>query len=189
MNRKLCILLYMVFLAACLSVSCKTAELGFKVMDINGMIYDFSNRPVPFYEISIGGRHKSTTDINGRFTLSKVPAGIYTITGYKKGFETCSEEVIIKDQGQIIYIRIPSQNQLLDMVDETLTANNYDLAGELAERAYQIDKNNIEMLFYYATIKFRQHEYDRAITFLETAKKFGSRDLYIDKFLTLLKEL
>ena len=188
MNKRINAFLGILFFAVLL-ISCKTAEFGFKVTDISGMIYDFSNRPVAHCEISLGRRYKSTTDINGRFTLAKVAYGTYTITGDKNGFETYSDKVIIKDPGQIIYIRIPSQNQLLDLVDEALGANNFTLAEETVERAYHIDNNNIEMLFYYAVVKFRQHEYDRAISLLETAKKLGSRDLYIDKFLTLLKEL
>ena len=166
--------------------SCKTAELGFKVTNINGMIYDFNNRPVAHCEISLGWRYKSTTDINGRFTLPKVAFGTYTVTAHKNGYETYSDKVIIKDPGQIIYIRIPSQNQLLRLVDEALVANNYPLAEETVIRAHQIDAHNIETLFYYAVVKFRQNEYDRAILFLETAKSLGAKDLYIDKFLTIL---
>jgi hypothetical protein len=188
MNKRMKNLLYFLFLTVVL-VSCKTAELGFKVTNVSGMIYDFSNRPVPQCEISLGWWHKSTTDINGRFTLPKIAYGTYTVTGKKNGFEVYSDKVIINDTGQIIYIRIPSQNQLLNMVDEALTANDFTLAEETVQRAYQIDKNNIETLFYYATVKFRQREYCEAVKFLEAAKNLGSRDLYIDKFLTLLKEL
>ena len=186
MNKRIKSLLCLCILVVLLA-SCKTAELGFKVINVSGMIYDFSNRPVQHCEVSLGWWHKTTTDINGRFTLPKVGYGTYTVTGKKNGFETYSEKIIIKDPGQIIYIRIPSQNQLLNLVDEALTAGNFTLAEETAERAYQIDKNNVEMLFYYATVKFRQREYDNAVHFLEAAKNLGSRDVYIDKFLTQLK--
>ena len=168
--------------------SCKTAELGFKVIDVNGMIYDFSNRPVPACSISLGSKFKGTTDINGRFTLAKVPVGNYSIAGQKKGFEPYHDELLIKDKGQIIYIHIPSQNQLLDLVDAALAKNDFVTAGELVERAFHIDHNNIEMLFYYATIQFRLKAYDKAAAFLETAKNLGSQDVYIDQFLSVLKE-
>jgi len=186
MNKRIKPLLCLCILVVLLA-SCKTAELGFKVINVSGMIYDFSNRPVQDCEVSLGRWHKTTTDINGRFTLPKIGYGTYTVTGKKNGFETYSEKLVIKDPGQIIYIRIPSQNQLLNLVDEALTVGNFALAEETAERAYQIDKNNIEMLFYYATVKFRQREYDNAVYFLEAAKNLGSKDLYIDKFLTQLK--
>ena len=172
-----------------LAISCKTAEFGFETIDVNGMVYDFSNRPISNCEISLGRRYSSSTDINGRFSIPKVPVGTYTLTGYKKSYENYMDEVLIKDKGQIIYIRIPSQNQLLNLTDEALSANNLAAAGEMAERAYQIDRNNIETLFYCAAIQFRQREYGQAIQSLETARDLGSKDIYIDKFLTVLREV
>ena len=169
--------------------SCKTAEFGFKVIDINGMVYDFSNRPIPFYEVTLGQKYRGSTDINGRFTLQKVPVGVYAITGNKNGYEDYLDEVIIREKGQIIYIRVPSQNQLLNLVDDYLTANNFILAEEMAERAYRIDKNNIEALLYYATTMFRLKDYGMAVSFLEAAVNLGSKDIYINKFLSILKEL
>jgi tetratricopeptide (TPR) repeat protein len=153
------------------------------------MVYDFSNRPVFNYEVTLGKRYSGSTDINGRFTLSKVPFGSYKIKGSKIGFENYNGEVIIKDKGQIVYIRIPSQNQLLALADEALAANNFTLAEELAERAYQIDKNNIEMLFYYAAVSFRQNNFKKAASFLEDAVNLGSKDYYVHKFLSAIKEM
>ena len=189
MNSKNRIPLILLSIALLTESSCKTAEFGFKVMDLNGMVYDFSNRPVANCDVSINWWFKSITDINGRFTIPKLPFGTYTITGSKKGYEAYSEEIVIKNRGQIVYFRIPSQNQLLDLVDEALSANDLATAEELVERAYRIDNNNVEMLFYYATVKFRQNDYQEAITFLEAATDLGSKDIYIERFLEILKEL
>jgi len=188
-NKKYITHVLLLLLFTFLALSCKTAEFGFKVININGMVYDFSNRPVPNYEISLGRKYKGSTDINGRFTLPKVPVGTYTISGCKNGYENYLDEVIVKDRGQIIYIRVPSQNQLLNMVDDALTANNFPDAEELAERAFQIDGNNIETLFYNATVSFRQQQFEKAVFFLKAATDLGSKDLYIDKFLSVLREL
>jgi len=189
MNRRACLCFGVALLAAMTVVSCRTAELGFKVFDISGMIYDFSNRPIAHCEVSLSRNLKSSTDINGRFTLHKVPPGKYILTGIKKGFEYYSEEVTIKDAGQIIYVRMPSQYQLLNLVDESLSANDFTSAEEFAGRAYQIDKSNLEMLFYYATVKFRQNELVKAIDFLKEAGSLGSKDIYVEKFLNALKEM
>jgi tetratricopeptide (TPR) repeat protein len=121
--------------------------------------------------------------------LPKIPPGTYSITVSKDGYEAYSDEVTIRNRGQIIYIRIPSQNQLLNLADEALTAMNLVIAEEYIQRAYKIDRNNIETLFYYATIKFRQQKYDEAIDFLITAKNLGSRDTNIDRFLFFLRRL
>lgn len=178
-----------IFLLLVFVSSCRSTGLVFKSIDVNGMVYDFSNRPVTHYEIVLGRNYRGSTDINGRFTVPKVPAGTYRISGNKTGYESYIDEVIVKERGQIIYIRIPSQNQLLNMVEDSLVINNFAIAEEMTERAYQIDKNNTETLFYCATVAFRQRQFDRAVTLLEEAINLGSKDLYIEKFLTILKEL
>jgi hypothetical protein len=187
-NKKNVFLPFIIFITFSF-LSCKTAEFGFKTTDISGMVYDFSNRPVFNYEVTLGKWYHGSTDINGRFTLAKVPFGSYKIKGSKTGFENYNGEVIIKGKGQIVYIRIPSQNQLLALADEALAANNFTLAEELVERAYQIDKNNIEMLFYYAAVSFRQNNYKKAASFLEDAINLGSKDYYVHKFLSAIKEM
>jgi len=185
--------LHVLFILILFALSCKTAEFGFRVFDVNGMIYDFSNRPVANCEISLGGRRfMSTSDINGRFTIPRVPLGNYTLTVNKDGYERYSEDFPIMQKGQIIYVRLPSQNQLLDMVDEALTANNFLLAEEMAERAYLIDPNNVEMLFYFAAVKYKQRDYNGALGYLASARDLASthsmaaNDPYIDKFIALL---
>jgi tetratricopeptide (TPR) repeat protein len=187
-NRKYGYLPFIVLISFLL-FSCITTELGIKVTDVSGMVYDFSNRPVSNYNIALGTWYSGSTDINGRFTLLKVPLGKYKMKGSKKGYENYSDEVTIKSKGQIIYIRIPSQNQLLAMADEALTANDFTLAEEIVERAYQIDKNNIEMLLYYAAISFRQKNFEKAASFLEDAVNLGSKDYYVQKFLSVIRRI
>ena len=187
MTNKNLYLLFILFFTI-INISCNTLRSEGNI-DVNGMIYDFTNKPVAQCMIALDNSYFGITDINGRFVLPKVPPGNYTLYVYKAGYEKFSEEILIINIEQIIYIRIPSQNQLLDMVDEALTAMNVDFADELIQRAYQVDKNNIEMLFYYATIKFRQQKFIEAIDFLITAKEMGSRDINIDRFLTILRGL
>jgi len=188
-NKRKRIITLFFSLTALISISCKTAEFGYKVIDISGMVYDFTNRPIAHCDISLRNKYKASTDINGRFTLLRVPAGKYMLAAYKRGYEKYQEEVNINDRGQIIYFRMPSQGQLLDLVDTAMAANDFTSAEEFVERAYRIDENNIEMLFYYATIKFRQNDYEKAIGFLEAARDLGSRDVYIDRFMKILRGL
>ena len=170
-------------------LSCKTAEFGYSKFEISGMIYDFSNRPVPFCNISLDNKYNSSTDINGRFIFSGISGDKYTIIAGKKGYEIYIDEIILNDNRQIIYIRIPSQKQLLYLADEALTANDLFSAEKFLDRAYQIDRNNIEMLLYSAAVKYRQNKFEKAIFFLKYAQKLGSKDVYINKFLNILKEL
>jgi len=169
--------------------SCSTLRDRENAIDVNGMVYDFTNRPIPHSEILLGEEIQSITDINGRFTLQRVQPGLHTIIIRKSGFETYAEEIYIRDRAQIIYIRMPSQSQLLELVDDAIARHDFIMASALVERAYNIDPNNIVMLFYYATVAFRLQDYASAIMYLETAQQLGSRDLYISRFLAILREL
>ena len=180
---------HFLFLFILLSISCKTANFSKNVFDVNGMVYDFSNRPVPYCEIIIGNKYKTSTDINGRFTLPGISIGDYSISGEKRGFEAFFDLISVRERGQIIYFRIPSQSQLLFLLDEALSVNDLSTANEMAYRAYNIDENNIEMLFYYAVVKFKEHDYENAVEFLQKAIDLGSKDVYIMKFLSILEEI
>jgi tetratricopeptide (TPR) repeat protein len=157
--------------------SCKTVD------SVNGMIYDFSNRPIQDYTVNLNEKYVATTDINGRFTINKVKMGQYSIKGVKVGFETYKSKITIDARNQIVYIRVPSQTQLLELADEALTKNRLDDAEAYVKRAYDAGILTTEVLFYYATVKFRQNDYDEAIEYLEKAKQIGSKDAYVDKFL------
>lgn len=161
---------------------CKTAEFGRKV-DINGMVYDFSNRPVSGYTVRLGEKYAAVTDINGRFVLPGTPVGSYQITGEKDGYESHRGSVDITGRGQIVYIRAPSRAQLLELADDALGKNQIDLAESYVERAYRIGPESTELLFYYAAVKFRQKQYDEALTYLRTARDNGSGDEYLEKFI------
>jgi len=189
MNRKSLAAFLITALTLLALVSCRTTGVSGNTININGMVYDFDNRPVPYCEIQMGWWHKGVTDINGRFILPNVHAGVYPVKVTRSGYETYTEEITAKDNGLIIYLRIPSQAQLLNLADQALTANDYAAAEDLADRAYQIDKKSAEALFYRATVKFRQSEYEKAISILEDAVALGIKDIYIEKFINTLKEL
>jgi hypothetical protein len=147
------------------------------------MIYDFENRPISNYMLTLGKNDTTITDINGRFLFQKIKAGRYGITGHKAGYETYEGEIIISDKRQIIYLRIPSSGQLLDLADNALTRNQIDEAYEYTQRAYRIGEITTELLFYMAVISFRRGIYTDAIYFLQAAIHSGSTDEYVYRFL------
>jgi tetratricopeptide (TPR) repeat protein len=162
---------------------CKTAGFGYKVVDVNGMVYDFSNRPISNYAVGLGEKREAVTDINGRFVITRVPVGTYEIRGEKDGYESYQGSIDITGRGQIVYIRVPSQNELLELADEALGKNRIDRAESYVQRAYQVSPESTELLFYYATVMFRQKRYDEAIAYLQKARENGSKDIYLEKFL------
>jgi hypothetical protein len=163
--------------------SCKTAEFGHSVIDVNGMVYDFANRPVPNYTVRIGEGHSSITDINGRFLVARIPTGPYLLRGEGTGFESYEGDILVNNREQIVYLRVPSFGQLLNLIDDALFKNQLTEAEGYAYRASRTGGLTTELLFYMAVINFRQKDYMSAIENLRTAIKLGSTDIYVEKFL------
>lgn len=172
------------FLAVAL-VSCKTAEFGCRCIDVNGMVYDFGNRAVAGYAVSIG-KKTVATDVTGRFTIGKVPAGTHDITGGKDGFERYVGTIDVCDERQIVYIRIPSSSQLLDLADDALAAGDAGKAASAIERAERCDDGSFECRFYRAIAQFRMNDPIAARETLRSMIADGCDDPYATKFLEAL---
>ena len=169
-------------------LSCKTTGAANETITLNGMVYDFTNKPVPYCEISIGEKFGSGTDINGRFTVTGIPPGVYPVTGQKEGYETYMEELPIQGIGQIIYIRIPSLKQLIDLTELAMKAQNMRLVEEYAERALAIDGASSDAFMYCATVKLSKNDIPGAINVFETGIEAGNRDIFIELALEQLRE-
>lgn len=170
-----------------LLISCNT--LKYEKISINGMVYDFSNRPVSNYSIIIDDEPSSITDINGRFAISKIKRGNYKIRGTGKEYEEYQSEISIYAPDQIIYIRVPSYKQLIELADNALMNNQIRDANSYILRAYDIGIINTELLFYAAIVKFRMNDYSGAIYYLELAIASGIDDDYMRMFYDDLKRL
>jgi hypothetical protein len=169
--------------------SCKTTEFGYTVLTVNGMIYDFSNKPISNCTVQIGEKHQAVSDINGRFIIPNVPAGDYTIIAIKEGYEAYHGNILVGDNKQIVYLRIPSPIQLLELADEALSKNHIREATVFVDRAISIGEWTTELFFYAAVVSFRQQKYHEAKEFLVEAKRQGANDIYIDFFIQDLNKL
>jgi tetratricopeptide (TPR) repeat protein len=147
------------------------------------MVYDFENKPVPQYIITLDNKTPVSTDINGRFFLPKVKSGKHEIKGKKDGYEEYQGEIIINDRRQIVYFRVPNTAQLINLADEALSKNQIGDAAVYMKRAESIGEVTTELLFYSAVVLFRAGEYKQAIEKLRSAVSLGSRDEYVSRFL------
>jgi hypothetical protein len=169
--------------------SCKTSELGYPILTVNGMIYDFNNKAIPNCTVQIGEKHFAVSDINGRFYVPKIPSGNYSIIIIKEEHEVFHDKIIVEDNTQIVYIRIPSITQLLELADNALEKNQIQEAASFVDRAKSIGKRTTELLYYAAIVSFRQQDYSTAQELLIEAKQQGANDSYIDIFLKDLNQL
>jgi tetratricopeptide (TPR) repeat protein len=169
-------------------ISCNTAGYRRGSAGLNGMVYDFENKPIPQYIITVDEKTPVSTDINGRFFVPRVRMGKHEIKGYKDGYESYTGALAINDRRQIVYLRVPNVSQLLGLADAALSKNNIEEAAVYIQRAGAIGEKTAELFFYSAVVLFRQGEYRAAIEKLQDALSFGFRDEYVVKFLNDLTE-
>ncbi len=92
---------------------------------IRGFVYDKDNgEPVMFTNVFLKGTTiGASTDVNGFFTISKVPLGTYTLTCTYLGFDTVEARVEITRAGQII-------NQRLNLTKQSISLGVVEVSAE-----------------------------------------------------------
>lgn len=178
-NRRCYFALVIIFLIG--SAGCKTTSLTAGI-DIHGMIYDFENRPVSGYVLMLNNDLRVVTDVTGRFTFEKVKIGTYSLTGQGGLYESCCETVDVYARGQIIYLRIPSLYQLLNLADSSLENHKIAEAETYLNRARTIEGENIDIDIYSSIVEFRKNNIERAISEIEKVKAKGFRADWIDSY-------
>jgi hypothetical protein len=176
------------FLAVCLC-GCKSSPYGKVAVGLNGMVYDFENRPLAQYVVALGGRAPAATDINGRFFFPNVKPGVYKLAGRKEGYESYEGDIVVSDRRQIVYFRVPNRAQLVDLADGALSRNRIGEAEAYMRRAENIGEPTAEVLFYAAVVSFRQGRYREAAEKLRLAASRGGQDPYVKQFLDDLAAL
>lgn len=171
-----------------LVMGCKTTSLIYGV-NINGMVYDFDNRPVAGYHLKLNDDLEVVTDITGRFTFEKVKLGEYLLTGESNRYETYEGKIIIYDQDQVIYLRIPSFSQLINLTDKALEANNLQEAEGFLKRAAAMNIQDIDVMIYEAVLAYRYYNIEQAIRKIEQIKVNGYRNEWLDRFYDELRKI
>lgn len=149
------------------------------------MVYDYENRPVAGYNLAFGG-YKTRTDVSGRFSIPSMPLGSYNVIGKMEGYESYLAVITIGSKTDIVYIRIASFSDVINMTENALSANDNCSAEKYASRALCIDSDNNLGLFYLAVIKFRLQCFTESKTILEGIEKKGFGDIYTRKMLDFI---
>ncbi len=87
---------------------------------LNGMVYDYDNRPVSDVAVVLDEKWKIETDINGRFSFPLVEPGDYTLELEKEGYEPLERTFHFHSRTQVFYIKIVPLDQLSRRIE---TAN------------------------------------------------------------------
>ena len=152
--------------------SCKTTSMLYGV-NINGMVYDFDNRPVAGYHLKLNNDLEVVTDITGRFTFEKVKIGEYVLKGQSNAFEPYEGQVTIYDQNQVLYLRVASFSQLINRTDKALEEDNLQEAEAFLTRAVAMNSEHIDSLLYGAILAYRKNNIGQALELLGKVQQKG----------------
>ena len=150
MNKKFFLIL---FSASLFLAGCKTVPGEKEKIDINGMVYDTQNRPVVNYRIYIDGNGVSTSDIGGRFYVSRIQKGEHVFSGRGEGYLNVEEKIVVYDKAQILYIRVPSIESMFESAFVNIKNGEYEKAEEIINEVLETDKNNEDANYFIKTIE------------------------------------
>jgi hypothetical protein len=114
---------------------------------IRGFIYEKeSGEPVIFTNVYLlGTTYGASTDVNGYFTVTQIPAGEYTLIVTYLGFDTIREPVIIKP-GQIINKRLYLQKSAVQLKTFEVSAERQEGLTETKTSVVKITPKQISSI-------------------------------------------
>ena len=98
---------------------------------IKGFVYEKSNgEPVMFANVFLQGTtHGSTTDINGYFSITRIPDGSYTLMVTSIGYDTISENVSVKGN-QILHKKFSIEETSIQLEAVSISADKIEAKTE-----------------------------------------------------------
>ncbi len=145
----------------------------FATAPINGIVYDFENRPCPNVTVKLNDKFVIRTDINGRFTFLRMPPGAYSLTFEKQGYESLAIEFDFRSRAQVLYAKIISLKALVLRAEEALAEKKWSETESLLVRAKAIDSENPTVQYLEATLALFQGRVEEATQLLKTMLEQG----------------
>lgn len=111
---------------------------------IKGFVYEKANgEPVMFANVFLQGTTMgSTTDINGYFSITRIPDGTYTIMVTSIGYDTISESVSLKG-GQILNKKYNIEEASIQLAAVSVTADKIEAKTETKTSVVNITPKTI----------------------------------------------
>jgi hypothetical protein len=171
------------FFMALISCASKPAAKN-GIQELYGMIYDGDNKPVHNAAVYINDKHLATSDIHGRFTLSRKAAALpWRITVQKQGYETILSTLDEPDPGYVLYMRIFSADQIITQAEEALKEKNWNKTESLLARARDAGADAAVTGCLRGILAFYQNQYAQAAKLLleitETEKNAAHLYLFL----------
>ena len=122
---------------------------------MQGMLYDFDNSPICGYELELDGKIRVFTDINGRFEFPSAEYKTHTLTGNGNGYIEIDRAYDFSDRSQILYLKIPSIDNLYTQLDTALSTSQNEEAEKLLQTLSKYRQTEPKFKLYEAIYRFR----------------------------------
>lgn len=137
-----------------LCTSCSSMKGTHNSGRIQGMVYDYENKPIPNYAIQLNASKPIYTDINGRFSFNAKKNINCTLNG--NGTEHCSIKHTFKftDTQNIVYFKIPSLDYMYLKIDSEISNKNIEEAKKVLLQIPKDKKKDKKYTLYSLIIKY-----------------------------------
>ena len=153
---------------------------NFEEADCLGIVFDSSNHPCFSARIQVLEQDvMGITDINGRFRLSHLPRGTHLFEISKEGYETMEMLVDFSKRTQVVYVRLMSQQTLLEQAEQAMKLYQWKEAQAFLERAQKIDESACHFLLVSGAFYTLQNQPIMALKNFLTLWERGYRDSYL----------
>jgi tetratricopeptide (TPR) repeat protein len=163
----ICLMLSAVIILAGCSTLADKSVTDFKTADLHCMIYDYHGQPCSNVRIRLDNKEGPRSDINGRFTLKNLAKGPHQIVLSKDTYEEISFSFDFTNRTQVLYLKLCSMTQLLELAEKELDNKKLARAEALLNRAAKIDADNAVLLYLKAILALKRDQVGEAIANLK----------------------
>lgn len=161
-------------------VLCSCATMKTEKVSLNGMVYDFYNEPVQGASVFVDGKEYCRTDVYGHFTIENKKSGFcVNLVVKKQGYETVSFTAGVSGAGNLAYIKMYSQEQLLYKAESLFSDGAVQDALSVLEHASEAGADTLSVFFHEALILCSLKEYKTAEEKLLSLLELGFDNPYI----------
>ncbi len=150
--------------------------------DLHGSVYDVRNRPVAGCIILVEGKEKTLTDTNGRFVVSGLKSGSYTIETRCEYCESYSGDIKFLNETQYAVIRVVDNETLYELIEKALGKKDYEKADAYITRLIKSDAGNVNAIMYMALTRYLEGNKIAALEILNDAQDRGISDVWLESF-------
>ncbi|CAD7837555.1 hypothetical protein S1OALGB6SA_870 [Olavius algarvensis spirochete endosymbiont] len=180
-NKENCLIIALLLL---LIFSCESTLVDefsvFEEATLMGMVYNSRSSPCVGAALRVDDeKGVYTSDINGRFVIPKLKRGRHLIHISNDGHEPEVVTLNFSDRRQILYIRLTSNESLLDWAEEALDELRWEEAEDFIMRSLAVEPEGTRAITLLGALYYRTEEFEDSLKQWQLLIEKGHRSPYL----------